>query len=581
MAGTILPQAVETFVDANGKPLAGGSVYMYIPNTTTFKNTWQDPAQTILNTNPIILNASGQAIIWGTGSYRQQVFDANNNLIWDQVTEDTSGGLLGNMVDNTFASGSGFTPGVTTQLTLTVAPGSIHNTWIYFDGVYQADNQIASLGGTTLTFNSAIPSGTQLVTVKIGSTIAIGTPGSGTVTDSSVADGSKLYNRINDWIDVKDFGAKGNGVTDDTISIQNALNTAASSQALVWMPAGTYAISSITIPTGVSLRGTGNGTIITNVSTFSSGNLINIANSAANVDLGNFKISLPLTFTASSCISGTSATYANIHDINVPAGGAFAVNLTSCSNCTVERVNVLSANSIAIQLSSGQWNVIRNCYATGVVLYHHFAIVGEVNSEINGCKSYRVTGAGFGMELTNCAQCRITGCFTQDSIVEGINITDSSNCTVSNNTVRWSTSGISQDFGMSMNASSANCNLNIFANNNIFDPGKSGIAIAASSSAAMGNIVVGNLIWGAGQLSLANDGGILIYGGTGAAINNLVEGNMIYGDGTHTRYGVIESSAYGSTPNNNRIALNSVFNVTVSNVSTVGSTTVSFIPAGW
>src|SRR6185312_16934579 len=118
MAGTILPQAVETFVDANGKPLAGGSVYMYIPNTTTFKNTYQDPALTILNTNPIILNASGQAIIWGTGSYRQQVFDVNGNLIWDQVTEDTSAGLIGNMTDDIFVAGTDFTPGTTTQLTL-------------------------------------------------------------------------------------------------------------------------------------------------------------------------------------------------------------------------------------------------------------------------------------------------------------------------------------------------------------------------------------------------------------------------------------------------------------------------------
>jgi hypothetical protein len=83
------------------------------------------------------------------------------------------------------------------------------------------------------------------------------------------------------------------------------------------------------------------------------------------------------------------------------------------------------------------------------------------------------------------------------------------------------------------------------------------------------------------MLGLPNDGGILIYQNTGTATQNVVENNVIYGDGVHTRYGVLESNAYGSAPNGNRIALNGVFNVTVANVSTVGAATVSFIPAGW
>jgi len=277
MAGTILPQAVETFVDANGKPLAGGSVYMYIPNTTTFKNTWQDPALTILNTNPIILNASGQAIIWGTGSYRQQVFDVNNNLIWDQVTEDTSSGLLGNMTDDTFVAGTDFTPGATTTLTLSVAPGSIQNTWIYFDAAYQADNSIASLNGTTLTFNAPIPIGTQLVTVKIGSTVAIGTPGDGTVTDATVAanagiKGTKInfqssfagtvsrtvQSKLNEFVSVLDFGAVGDGVNDDTAAF-NAAATACSGRSIfVPDPPVNYVISNlVTLPANTIMFGEG------------------------------------------------------------------------------------------------------------------------------------------------------------------------------------------------------------------------------------------------------------------------------------------------------------------------------------
>ena len=82
----ILPEGKSQFVDGNGKPYAGGFVYFYIPSTTTPKNTWQDAAQTILNTQPIVLDGDGRAIIFGSGAYRQQLYDVNNNLIWDQLT---------------------------------------------------------------------------------------------------------------------------------------------------------------------------------------------------------------------------------------------------------------------------------------------------------------------------------------------------------------------------------------------------------------------------------------------------------------------------------------------------------------
>lgn len=79
----ILPNGKQQFVDSNGNPLAAGKVYYYIPNTTTFKNTYQDDSGSVTNTNPVNLDANGQCVAYGFGSYRQQVYDANNNLIWD------------------------------------------------------------------------------------------------------------------------------------------------------------------------------------------------------------------------------------------------------------------------------------------------------------------------------------------------------------------------------------------------------------------------------------------------------------------------------------------------------------------
>lgn len=87
MTATLLPNARQQFWDTNGRPLAGGSVYFYIPNTSTLKNTWQDVGKTVLNTNPVVLDSSGQAIIYGDGQYRQVVYDVHGNLIWDKLTD--------------------------------------------------------------------------------------------------------------------------------------------------------------------------------------------------------------------------------------------------------------------------------------------------------------------------------------------------------------------------------------------------------------------------------------------------------------------------------------------------------------
>jgi hypothetical protein len=82
----IIPNGYTQFTDANGKPLSNGTVFFYTPGTTTPKTTWQDPYQSIVNPNPVVLNGSGEALIWGSGIYRQMVYDVNNNLIWDQLT---------------------------------------------------------------------------------------------------------------------------------------------------------------------------------------------------------------------------------------------------------------------------------------------------------------------------------------------------------------------------------------------------------------------------------------------------------------------------------------------------------------
>jgi hypothetical protein len=87
MATAILLPAPELqFCDADGKPYAGGSLATYVPGTTTPKACWLDPGEAALQTNPVILDAAGRCILYGSGDYRLILRDAAGNLIYDQLS---------------------------------------------------------------------------------------------------------------------------------------------------------------------------------------------------------------------------------------------------------------------------------------------------------------------------------------------------------------------------------------------------------------------------------------------------------------------------------------------------------------
>lgn len=109
MTTGILPNGKSQFIDINGKPLVGGTVTFYEPGTLVLKDTWQDSAKTILNTNPIVLDSRGQALIYGDGIYRQRVKDSLGNLIWDELTNSPAD-LITFLVAEITIDGNGSTP---------------------------------------------------------------------------------------------------------------------------------------------------------------------------------------------------------------------------------------------------------------------------------------------------------------------------------------------------------------------------------------------------------------------------------------------------------------------------------------
>ena len=87
---TPMPMIRARFFDDNGRPLSGGKIYTYEPNTTTPKTTYKDLAATTPNTNPISLDVAGEADIYFDGLYRVIVKSWRDEQLYDK---DNVGGL--------------------------------------------------------------------------------------------------------------------------------------------------------------------------------------------------------------------------------------------------------------------------------------------------------------------------------------------------------------------------------------------------------------------------------------------------------------------------------------------------------
>lgn len=111
----LTPTPKMQFVDASGVPLANGLLYTYNAGTTTPQATYTDSSGATPNTNPIVLNARGEANVWlGSATYKFKLCDPDNTEIWtvDNISAPTSAlspVLSGNVVIDSSSSGPALT----------------------------------------------------------------------------------------------------------------------------------------------------------------------------------------------------------------------------------------------------------------------------------------------------------------------------------------------------------------------------------------------------------------------------------------------------------------------------------------
>jgi hypothetical protein len=238
------------FFTNDGVPLTGGMLYSYLAGTSTPATTYTSSNGNIAHSNPIVLDSAGRVPtgeIWLTDgiNYKFVLKDANDVLI---ATYDNISGINSNFISFTNQQEIQTATAGQTVFTLTTMqyqPGT-NSLSVFVDGVNQygpgAQYAFTETNITVITFVTGL---------HVGASVKFTTSqqqGAGAVDASQVsynppfidAVSTNVEAKLSQYVSVMDFGAVGDGSTDDTVAIQSALDT----QKSVFVPSGEYVVSS-------------------------------------------------------------------------------------------------------------------------------------------------------------------------------------------------------------------------------------------------------------------------------------------------------------------------------------------------
>lgn len=236
MSGILHILDQKRLIAPNGRNV-GASMFFYVAGTLTPATIYADASLTTPLANPVVLAAGGlvPAIYLDPQTvYRRRIVWDDATLTPDDIDPYQPSLLLYGVYSAATTRADTFTgTGSQTAFILARPPGSTNNCEVFVDGVRQTPTTDYLVSGNTLTFDTAPHSAAVILAVYNENTLS-------EVTSVSV----------------KDFGAVGDGVANDTTAIQTAVNAAATDGVVLNVPAGTYRLTApVEVPAGCVIEG--------------------------------------------------------------------------------------------------------------------------------------------------------------------------------------------------------------------------------------------------------------------------------------------------------------------------------------
>ena len=188
-----------------------------------------------------------------------------------------------------------------------------------------------------------------------------------------------------DVLNVLDFGAIGDGITDDTAAIQAAINSGIANDKAVFIPAGTYILAGVlTGGANLHLFGEGVGLTILQKKTSSTGHILDILGTTPkyNIDINNITFDCNLVDAGIYCEYINNAIFSNCEIKNTPFWGLVVGKNISTSSTIVN-------NNVTIQ----------NCvFDNNTQTYEHVLVFNSENVLVDNCY-FKTAANGIGVGL--------------------------------------------------------------------------------------------------------------------------------------------------------------------------------------